>query len=59
MNLREIGWEGMDLINLAQDSDQWRAIVNVVMNFRVPQNTRKFLRSCTIGSFSRRAQLHE
>jgi hypothetical protein len=29
MDLREIGWDGMDLINLAQDRDQWRAVVNI------------------------------
>jgi hypothetical protein len=32
MDLREIGWDGMDWINLAQDRDQWRALVNMVMN---------------------------
>jgi hypothetical protein len=36
MNLRGIGWDGMDWIGLAQDRDQWRALVNTVMNFRVP-----------------------
>jgi hypothetical protein len=36
MNLREIGWDGMDWIDLAQDRDQWRAIVNTIMNLRVP-----------------------
>jgi hypothetical protein len=35
MDLREIGWEGMDWIDLAQDRDQWRALVNTVMNLRV------------------------
>jgi hypothetical protein len=49
----------MDWIYLAQDMDQWRALVNEVRNLRVPQNAGKFLSSCTIGSFSRRAQLHE
>jgi hypothetical protein len=34
--LREIGWDGMDWINQAQDKNQWRALVNTVMNFRVP-----------------------
>jgi hypothetical protein len=34
-NLREIGWDGMDWIDLAQDRDQWRALVNTVMNFLV------------------------
>jgi hypothetical protein len=36
MVLREIGWDGMDWIDLAQDKDQWRALVNTVMNLRVP-----------------------
>jgi hypothetical protein len=36
MDLREIGWGSMDWIDLAQDSDQWRALVNTVMNLRFP-----------------------
>jgi hypothetical protein len=36
MHLREIGWGGMDWIDLAQDMDQWRALVNMVMSLRVP-----------------------
>jgi hypothetical protein len=36
MDLRERGWDGMDSIKLAQDTDQWRALVNTVMNLRVP-----------------------
>jgi hypothetical protein len=35
MDLREIGWNGVDWIDLAQDRDQWRASVNTVMNLRV------------------------
>jgi hypothetical protein len=36
INIREIEWDGMDWINEAQDKDQWRALVNTVMNLRVP-----------------------
>jgi hypothetical protein len=36
MDLGEIGWDGRDWIELAQDRDQWRAVVNTVMNLRVP-----------------------
>jgi hypothetical protein len=35
VDLREIGWAGMDWINLAQGRDRWRAVVNAVMNLRV------------------------
>jgi hypothetical protein len=36
MDLREIGWGGMDWIDLVQHTEQWRALVNTVMNLRVP-----------------------
>jgi hypothetical protein len=35
-DLREIGWHGMDWIDIAQDWDQLRALVNTVMNLQVP-----------------------
>jgi hypothetical protein len=35
MDHREVGWEGMDWIELAQDRDRWRILVNAVMNLRV------------------------
>jgi hypothetical protein len=35
-HLREIGWDGVDWIDMAQDMDQWRALVNTVLNLRVP-----------------------
>jgi hypothetical protein len=36
MELREIGWGGMGWIDLDQDRDQWRALVNTVMNLLAP-----------------------
>jgi hypothetical protein len=39
MDLRKIGWKGMDWMQLAQDRDQWRSFVNMVMNLRVPYKT--------------------
>jgi hypothetical protein len=35
MGLGEIGWDGMDWMEPAQDRDQWRAVVNTAMNLRV------------------------
>jgi hypothetical protein len=59
MDLREIGWDGIDWIEMAQNRDQWRALLNTVINLRVPQNAGNFLSSCIICGLSRRAQLHE
>jgi hypothetical protein len=36
MDLRETGWDGVDWIDMAQDRDQWRDIVNTVLNLRLP-----------------------
>jgi hypothetical protein len=41
IDLREIGWDGVDWIDLAQDRDQWRALLNMVINL----NAEKFLSS--------------
>jgi hypothetical protein len=35
MDLTEVGWDGMDWIDLGQDSDQWRALVNTAIKLRV------------------------
>jgi hypothetical protein len=36
MDLKEVGWDGMDWINLAEDIDQYQAFVNTIINIRVP-----------------------
>jgi hypothetical protein len=36
MDLRETGWDGADWMDMAQDREQWRALVNTVLNLRVP-----------------------
>jgi hypothetical protein len=48
----------MDWIDLAQDWDQWKAVMNTEMNPLLPQNVEKFMSSCATGGFTRRTQLH-
>jgi hypothetical protein len=36
MDLRETRWDGVDWIDMAQDRDHWRALVNTALNLRVP-----------------------
>jgi hypothetical protein len=44
-DLREIEWEGVDWMHLAQVRDRWRALVNMVMNLRVSYKAGNFLTS--------------
>jgi hypothetical protein len=48
-----VGW-----IDLAQDKEQWRALVNAIMNFRVQYDAEKFLSVCATDGFWSSAQLH-
>jgi hypothetical protein len=53
-----VGWGDVDWIGLAQDKDRWRALVNSVLNLRVPYNAGKLSSGLTIGGFSSSAQLY-
>jgi hypothetical protein len=48
----------VDWINLAQDRDRWRTLMNTVMNLLVPYNVMKLFSRCTTSGFSKRARLH-
>ena len=45
MDPQEVSWGVIDRIDLAQDRNRWRALVNAIMNLRVPQNAGNFLTS--------------
>jgi hypothetical protein len=45
MDFQDVKWRGIDWINLAQDNEKWPALVNAVMNFRIPYNAGNFLTS--------------
>jgi hypothetical protein len=51
IDLRETGWDATDWIDLAQDRDQWRGLVNMVMNLWVLQNAGKFLSESTMLNY--------
>jgi hypothetical protein len=57
IDLRQIGCGDMDWIHLAENRNQWRPLVNTVINFLVPENYGNFLSGYTISGFSRRTQL--
>jgi len=58
MDHQKVGCWGIEWIKLAQDRGRWQALVNVVMNLRVPYSARNFLLSWKLVSFSRRILLH-
>jgi hypothetical protein len=58
MNLLEMGLGGVDWIGLAQDRYRWKALVDTVMNLRVPQNAVKLPSGCTTYDLWSGAQLH-
>jgi hypothetical protein len=58
MDLVEVGWGDVDWIGLAQEMNRWRALVNSVLNLRVPRNAGKLSSGLTTGSLSSSVQLH-
>jgi hypothetical protein len=58
MDLGEVGWDDVDWICLAKDRNRWRALVNLVLNLRVPFNAGKLSSGLASSGLSCSAQLH-
>jgi hypothetical protein len=58
MDLGEVGCGDVDWIGLAQDRNRWRALVNSVLNLRVPENAGKLWTGLASSGLSSSAQLH-
>jgi hypothetical protein len=58
MDLVEVGWGDLDWFGLAHNRDRWRALVNLILNFRVPQNAGKLSSVQTTRDLSSSTQLH-
>jgi hypothetical protein len=56
--LGEVGWGDVDWIGLAKDRNRWRAVVNSVLNLRVPSNAGKLSSGLTSSGLSSNVQLH-
>jgi hypothetical protein len=59
MDLVEVGWGDVDWTGLAQDRDRWRALVNSVLNLRIPETAGKLSSVQTTRDLSSSARLHE
>ena len=57
MDLTDVAWDGMEWIDLAQDRESWRALVNEVVNLRIAPNAGNFLSTWRTADFSRRPLL--
>jgi hypothetical protein len=58
MDLVEVGWADVDWIGLVHGRDRWRALVNSVLNLRVPYNAAKLSSGYIIGGLSSSSQFH-
>jgi hypothetical protein len=56
--LKEVGWEVMDYIDLAEVRDKWWTVVNMAMNLQVSENVGNFLTSWRTVSFTRKTLVH-